>query len=317
MFGNEIIEVGIGLAFVYLLLSLICTVVNEWIAGVLGSRARNLEAGISSLFSDGKLTIPATGNAPAVTKAIADAVYDHGLIQSLYRTDWLDKLLKRDGRPSYIPANLFALALVDTLAPADAGAPKSIAAVRSAVGNLPDGAAKQALMALVTQAGDDVAKARAAIESWYNSGMERVSGWYKRKTQLVLVCLALAVTLATNTDSVLVAKTLWQNPGLRASTAAAATEFAKNHAQDSNATSKTFGELRTDFAQLDLPVGWKQCPTGKDLPPHLLGWFLTMAAVSLGAPFWFDVLNKFMAVRSTTKPKEAESGTKDGGKQQG
>jgi hypothetical protein len=27
-------------------------------------------------------------------------------------------------------------------------------------------------------------------------------------------------------------------------------------------------------------------------------------AVSLGAPFWFDVLNKFMVVRSTVKPKE-------------
>jgi len=311
MFGNEIIEVGIGLAFVYLLLSLICTVVNEWIAGVFGSRARNLEAGIQSLFSDGKLTIPAKGNAPAIEKAIADAVYDHGLIQSLYRTDWLDRLLKRDGRPSYIPANLFALALVDTLAPADAAGPKSITAVRSAVANLPDGAAKQALLALVAQAGDDVAKARAAIESWYNSGMERVSGWYKRKTQLVLVGLALAVTLVTNTDSVLVAKTLWQNPGLRASTVAAATEFAKKQAQDNKETSATFDQLRTDFEQLQLPVGWKQCPTPNELPPHILGWFLTMAAVSLGAPFWFDVLNKFMAVRSTTKPKEP--GSDEGG----
>ena len=314
MFGNEIIEVGIGLAFVYLLLSLICTVMNEWIAGVLGSRARNLEAGIKSLFSDGKLTLPAKGDAPAIEKAIADAVYDHGLIQSLYRTDWLDRLLKRDGRPSYIPANLFALALVDTLAPADSGGPKSIVAVRSAVASLPDGAAKQALLALVTQAGDDVAKARAAIETWYNSGMERVSGWYKRKTRLVLVCLALAVTLVTNTDSILVAKTLWQNPGLRASTAAAATEFAQKQADSGKDTTATFQQLRADFEQLDLPVGWKQCPAGKDLPPHLLGWFLTMAAVSLGAPFWFDVLNKFMSVRSTTKPKEAESGAKDGGK---
>jgi hypothetical protein len=27
-------------------------------------------------------------------------------------------------------------------------------------------------------------------------------------------------------------------------------------------------------------------------------------AVSFGAPFWFDLLNRFMVVRSTVKPKE-------------
>jgi len=37
---------------------------------------------------------------------------------------------------------------------------------------------------------------------------------------------------------------------------------------------------------------------------HFLGWLLTALAVSLGAPFWFDLLNKFIVVRSTVKPKE-------------
>jgi hypothetical protein len=31
---------------------------------------------------------------------------------------------------------------------------------------------------------------------------------------------------------------------------------------------------------------------------------ITAIALSLGAPFWFDVLNKFMVVRSTIKPHE-------------
>jgi hypothetical protein len=38
--------------------------------------------------------------------------------------------------------------------------------------------------------------------------------------------------------------------------------------------------------------------------PHLAGWLLTALAVSLGAPFWFDTLNKIMVVRSTVKPSE-------------
>jgi hypothetical protein len=38
--------------------------------------------------------------------------------------------------------------------------------------------------------------------------------------------------------------------------------------------------------------------------PLLLGWAITAFAISLGAPFWFDLLNKFMVIRSTVKPFE-------------
>jgi hypothetical protein len=36
----------------------------------------------------------------------------------------------------------------------------------------------------------------------------------------------------------------------------------------------------------------------------LIGWSITALALSLGAPFWFDLLNKFIVVRATVKPKE-------------
>jgi len=34
------------------------------------------------------------------------------------------------------------------------------------------------------------------------------------------------------------------------------------------------------------------------------GWLITACAVSLGAPLWFDMLNKVIVVRSTIKPHE-------------
>ena len=43
---------------------------------------------------------------------------------------------------------------------------------------------------------------------------------------------------------------------------------------------------------------------GGHLQDHFFGWLLTALALSLGAPFWFDLLNKFIVVRSTVKPKE-------------
>jgi hypothetical protein len=36
----------------------------------------------------------------------------------------------------------------------------------------------------------------------------------------------------------------------------------------------------------------------------LAGWFLTAIAMTLGAPFWFDLLNQIMVIRSTIKPQE-------------
>lgn len=59
-----------------------------------------------------------------------------------------------------------------------------------------------------------------------------------------------------------------------------------------------------------LPLGWDR--TNPELFPQnrnswllkILGWLLTAVAVSLGAPFWFDLLNKFISVRGSTKPKE-------------
>jgi hypothetical protein len=44
----------------------------------------------------------------------------------------------------------------------------------------------------------------------------------------------------------------------------------------------------------------------------ICGWLMTAFAVTLGAPFWFDVLSKLMVVRSTMKPGEKGSTDMDG-----
>jgi len=44
------------------------------------------------------------------------------------------------------------------------------------------------------------------------------------------------------------------------------------------------------------------------VPGHLVGWIFSAIAASLGAPFWFDTLNKFMNVRAAgTAPNEKDS----------
>src|SRR4051812_39062997 len=97
MFGSEILDVAIGMIFVYLLLSLICSAVNEMIEAQMKNRARDLEKGIRNLLTDTNL---------------ADKLYEHPLIKGLY--------IDKKGKPSYIPARTFALTLLNIVAPADA-----------------------------------------------------------------------------------------------------------------------------------------------------------------------------------------------------
>ncbi len=135
MFNSSILDLAIGMAFIYLLLSLIASTLQEAIASLLQIRPANLEHGIRSLFSGGTL---ADGKTPFV-----DAIYRHGLIMGLYRehVDADGKLSKKSSPfrdrlraifrvyrnphmegvtdpyllPSYIPGRTFALALLDIL----------------------------------------------------------------------------------------------------------------------------------------------------------------------------------------------------------
>jgi hypothetical protein len=312
MFSSGILDVAIGIAFVYLLLSLICTAINEWIASLLNLRGTNLEKGIRSLFSDEKFLDG---------KDIASVLYGHGLIKSMYRENTL---------PSYIPSRTFSLALLDTLAPADANGAKGVSEILAGVRDkLPDGPAKEALFTILSQANSNVENARKAVEDWYNSGMDRVSGWYKRKTQIILIVLAAVIAVGTNTDSVLVGQTLWNSPALRDATAKAGEQFVQNYKDDKNQSTVDAAQAARNVRAYDnqikdlgLPIGWslksddpRKFPSddGWLAVSRVLGWLITAIAVSFGAPFWFDTLNKFMVVRSTVKPKEKsqEEASKD------
>ena len=241
------------------------------------------------------------------------------------------------------------MTLFDVLAPGDANGAKPVSEILASIDKMPASAARQALLTIVNQAGTDIENARKALEDWYDSGMDRAAGWYKRKSQIILLALGLLLAVVTNTDSMLVAKTLWNTPALRDSTAKAAQQFLEENtdkpqpndlrdtqnrqsSDDGDKAHKAAERVRLfhkEIQSLGLPVGWPPKDSSDD-PRRLgtlnwqllnslsfwsrvFGWFLTGIALSLGAPFWFDTLNKFMIVRSTVKPKEKsrEEASKD------
>jgi hypothetical protein len=457
MLGSVVLDVAIGMAFVYLLLSLIATVVQEILAAFLQLRSANLQRGLCSLFSGDSLWM---GD-------LVDAIYNHGLVRGLYMDpgrDIMQSLLDaaagakvnaadaaqavdvaqgisavapgdagasaalaaakqkaadmqaalkaandalelfkqtvKKGRwtklgdairkqmrrfigvqperaiagvsgtavlPSYIPSRTFALALIDILNNGDATGNNAMKDITKSLADhhwsyqLNRGG--EALYSLAIAADGDLVKFQARIEDWYNDGMDRVSGWYKRNVQRVLLYIGLILAVAFNVDTVRVARTLWTDRDVRQAMVNAAGNYVQNHPaakSDSAAPAKVSADSgakgkgaptdasgqpaaagdasapkplkRDDLAeQLQstvsafndvtdstlLPVGWKH-----SIPEYwatlktnrreslwrcltlLSGWILTGVAISLGAPFWFDTLNRFMVVRSTIKPQE-------------
>ena len=53
-----------------------------------------------------------------------------------------------------------------------------------------------------------------------------------------------------------------------------------------------------------LSLGWKGGFCENFELTSLLGWILTALAISMGAPFWFDLLNKLMQLKSSVAPKD-------------
>jgi hypothetical protein len=133
------------------------------------------------------------------------------------------------------------------------------------------------------------------------------------------VLLAIAITVLSNADTLQIARRLWQDPVLRS----AVVEEAKNRAQkprpdvtveypnpddptNPQITSTNEGNTVSpeEQALLGQVLGWQNALQDKSARAwieRILGWLLTILAICLGAPFWFDLLNKFVNIRSAGK----------------
>lgn len=219
--------------------------------------------------------------------------------------------------------------------------PNPLNNIREGLKRLPEGHTKETLLVLVDKTRREVttiehqAEAfRKNLEDWFNQAMERVGGWYKRWTQRVLLGLATLVVIASNADTVMLIEQLSKDNVLRASLIAAAEQTVKTRAAvqpterpaEGTATSTPATDAKSDTPDLrtvlktaenvKLPVGWSINPDDPGYFPipnlswEYAGWafykafglLISVLAVSLGAPFWFDTLSKVVNLRSAGTP---------------
>lgn len=345
MFSSDVLEVATGIVFVYLLLSLVVTSCREFIENMLKQRGKTLEQGLIELFG--------ASDPQSVAAGYLKAFYEHPLIYSLYRAPYTPIDADKGKRPlfgadsgknlpSYIPSSSFAHAVVDMLGGGNLAAlPMTVERLASAVDAMPPGQLKDAVRLAVHAGEGDLQKTRAFLETWFDSTMDRVSGWYTRHTQVLVLCLSLAGCMLFNVNSVIITESLFQNSSLRASVVAQADKTA---AAGSSAAKQNLDAGLDRVLAVGMPIGWTgdglkgvqvrlygaplsqptaAAPHGRvmtwdlcskpgdcqvkgpslfGLAELVAGWFMTAFAITLGAPFWFDVLNRIVSIRSSVKP---------------
>jgi len=304
MFGSQILEVVIGLTMVFLVLSIGCSGVKEVIANLFSLRSKTLENAIRNMLQDGPSNIAAK-------------LFQHPLITGTAPVG---------EKPSYISSRLFAAALFDVVVPPDPAQPRSLQSIRAGISQIPEEKLRGTLLNIVDSAGGDMDKARKAVEDWFNDSMDRISGWYKRMAQKIILAAALVLCCAVNADTLMIVKELWSDQALRSAAVASAEERIKAgkpaqpdaNASGTSSTDDQTAQLKKAVSEIrdinTLPLGWK-CAAGdiRTIPNSPLAWFLKVLgillsafAVSMGAPFWFDMLNNIVNLRVSGAPPKAK-----------
>ena len=277
MFGMETLDILIGLVTVYLTFALACTALVEALCTCLARRQYYLERALNEFFYAERHGVvrlrrflPGCRQQGSVAdEKFASEFWQHPLIFSLSRGE---------ARPSYISPALFVEAVDDLIAriPNDQWPPVINELVKRAPGSN-----------------------KPAIELQFNAVMERATGWFKRHTQILsLICAALMV-LAANVDTVELINQFSVSPSARLKLA----EVAQKQLANIDTTGAKIDAV-AELPALGVKLGW----AGFSLPQtaeqqaqtialKICGLLVSILAISLGAPFWFDTLKRLINIR--------------------
>jgi hypothetical protein len=247
MFNNVALDVFIGLVFVFLLYSLLATILQEIIAGLVNLRAMVLVKAIRVMLNDREPFTPKS-NDPILKfferlwhqienqwhyltctlpdNTFSKAFYKHPSIKYLSANTLRNK-------PSYIEPGNFSstiikilrgkdykgldsqmLAISKTLFPSASTEQQMSQNPTIVVGQIKPVAATimpetlDQLRQLYIDAQKDIEKFKALLEGWFNEMMDRTNGWYKRQTRRILFFIGFLIALSFNVDTIKIYKIL-------------------------------------------------------------------------------------------------------------
>jgi hypothetical protein len=367
MFSNLAIDVALGLIFIYLLYSLLASVVQELVARIFNSRARLLTKGLRRMLEEddhskdlgwfGKFTFFNWFYELGWSVVyFFEPFRKNPFLKKFYSTPSIRNLGENSAtsRPAYISPQIFSQTIVHLLRGSvlehkgtDAQAVKA-ALTHNHLHLAPD--TREHLLQLFEDAGHNMAAFRINMEDWFNETMTRASGWYRKQTQTWLLCMGIAIAALFNVDSIAIARILMKDKNVRSQlvqlaasrapgyTAITDTLIRKNVLHKDSAFFRAdtsvrifvsdtsligvYALLRADAGDAANVLGISRACVTDTTSGHITmrcgythpfqqngwlifaGWCITALAISLGAPFWFDLLGKVVKFRTTPPPAD-------------
>jgi hypothetical protein len=369
MLNSGVIDLAVGMAFIFGATAGLASVITELVARFLGLRGAYLLLGLRELL-DSKGTSVVLGNAETdfgnarnMIRGADDAagpssatgvllgspiLGSQGMVGTMSARDLtveadtakvkasgngkadpmrlLRTWSRRRKLPSYISARSFGEAVVGMVIP-DASGQTNMGEIQNAIGRLPDSPMKSSLGSLAVNAGGDIAKFRTSVENWYDDHMDRVSGWYKRRTAWITLGAGVILILLFNINAVTIGRALYSDSATRSAVSTVATQGNPCPASspDQQDCLANVEKRVSDAAAAGLPLGWGAVPAcmaqnvkcgwleryGITTPGDgswwqvflaVLGFLATIAALTPGAQFWFGLVVKLNSLRSSGPP---------------
>lgn len=316
----NVLSLAIGMITVYLVLALSVTAFNEAIAALLSSRGKWLRRGVASMFSN---CARDRGN-----MAMAQRVYDSPYIAYLQRGS---RFL-----PSYLPAWNLLQGMLDAASKTGNRALATLDDLRVAAKDLPEGSPIRVGLENLLAAGDTtVEDFKQRYEAWFATFEAQVMAWYRQKTQLVIGGLSVVVALSMNVDTLQLVNQLATDPKVREALADQGAQLARQPdlaaanaalpAASQGAASQpglqaameTVQQRSASLNASGLKLGWTErawhstWQSPWSAIEKLVGLLLSAFAVSMGAPFWFDLLKNLVSIRSVGKNLSEQNEARD------
>lgn len=276
MFGIEALDVVIGMIFIYLLFSLFVTIVNEIVSAFFGFKGKHLYTAISQFISEADLK----------------ELKEDPRIQLLLKknTDPNNKTdITKKNFPDEIPADIFAEILF---------------------------ANREKLNSYLK---NNLISSKKELVKHYDLIVLQAKNTYKKNVRLVVLILSLIISVGFNVDSISIFQELSKNPEKAAAIANSASKYiALNDSLDFSASDSASIDAmmlkikklnNNQLEDIDATLGSIGWDCGKPFCSEsswlkFVGWLISALALSLGAPFWFDLLKKVVNIKNELKPKE-------------
>lgn len=243
MFGSYLVELVIGLSFLFAVLGIVTSAISEAALSVMKVRAKHLKEWLAQWSaqlagSAGGSAAPLAGSAGASMAPLPTIAHLPFSLSALRSHPLVASQNRGSDTPSYLPADHLAGAVLQILAmPIGSGCigqelKAAEGALRTHIASLQSEPLKSAFNALLNTAaskaidGSSLAEALSVeTEKWINASMDRVEGWTKRYAKKISLVVAMVVCLAFNVSALEVLRVLSSDAPLRTQIASTAASY--------------------------------------------------------------------------------------------